>query len=68
MCMGFVCKEVYVPSAGIKGMRNNTRLVAHIFNLSTWEVETGRSLWVQGQPSLQSKFQEFWGSLRWLRR
>jgi hypothetical protein len=27
-------------------------------NSSTWEAETGRSLWVRGQPGLQSEFQD----------
>ena len=30
----------------------------HAFNPSTWEAEAGRSLGVQGQPTLQSKFQD----------
>ena len=32
-------------------------VVAHAFNPNTWEAEAGRSLWVGGQPGLQSKFQ-----------
>ena len=28
-------------------------MVAHTFNPSTWEAETGRSLWVRSQPGLQ---------------
>lgn len=32
-------------------------VVAHTFIRSTQEAKTGRSLWVQGQPCLQSKFQ-----------
>ena len=28
----------------------------HIFNLSTWEAETDGSLWILGQPGLQSDF------------
>ena len=33
-------------------------MVTHTFNPSTWEAEAGRSLWVRGQHSLQSKFQD----------
>ena len=33
-------------------------MVAHDFNPSTWEAEEGGSLWVQGYPILQSKFQD----------
>ena len=33
-------------------------MVAHTFNPSTQEVEAGRSLWVQGQPGLQSELQD----------
>ena len=29
-----------------------------VSSLSTWEAEVGRSLWVWGQPGLQSKFQD----------
>ena len=35
--------------------------MVHIFNLSTWEVEAGGSLRVQGQPGLQSEFQDSQG-------
>jgi hypothetical protein len=31
-------------------------MVVHASNLSTQETETGGSLWVQGQPGLQSDF------------
>ena len=33
-------------------------VVTHPFNLSTQEAEAGRSLWVWGQSSLQSEFQD----------
>jgi hypothetical protein len=33
----------------------------HTFNPSTWEAEAGRSLGVQGQPVLQSEFQDSQG-------
>ena len=33
-------------------------VVLHTFNPSTWEAETGGSLWDWGQPGLQSGFQE----------
>jgi hypothetical protein len=33
-------------------------VVAHAFNLSTLKAEAGRSLRVQGQPDLQSEFQD----------
>ena len=35
--------------------------MTHAFNPSTWEAEAGGSLRVQGQPGLQSKFQDSWG-------
>ena len=31
--------------------------VMQFFHASTWEAESGRSLWVQGQPGLHSEFQ-----------
>lgn len=31
-------------------------MMANAFNTNTRETETGGSLWVQGQPDLQSKF------------
>ena len=31
-------------------------MIVHTFDPSTWEVETDRPLWVQGQSSLQSNF------------
>lgn len=36
-------------------------MVAHAISSSTWEAEIGRSMWVQGQPSLQSKFEDSQG-------
>jgi hypothetical protein len=33
----------------------------HTFDPSTWEAETGGSLWVWGQPGLQSGFQDSQG-------
>ena len=33
-------------------------LVFQAFNPSTWEAEAGVCLWIQGQPVLQSKFQD----------
>ena len=33
-------------------------VVAHSFNPSTWEAEASPSLCIQGQPGLQSKFQD----------
>jgi hypothetical protein len=36
-------------------------VVAQTFNPSTWEAEAVRSLWVQGQPGLQSEFQDSQG-------
>ena len=35
--------------------------MAQAFNPSTWEAEIGGSLWVWGQPGLQSKFQDSQG-------
>ena len=32
--------------------------VVHAFNPSIQDAETGGSLWVQGQPGLQSQFQD----------
>ena len=36
-------------------------MVVHTFSPSTWEVETGGFLWVQGQPILKSEFQDSQG-------
>ena len=33
-------------------------MMAHTLDPSTWETEAGGSLWVWGQPGLQSKFQD----------
>ena len=33
-------------------------VMAGAFNLSTQEADTGRSLWVWGQPGLKNKFQD----------
>ena len=33
-------------------------MVAHIFNPSTWEAETARSMWVPGQSGLHCEFQD----------
>ena len=33
-------------------------MVAHTFNPSTQKAEAGGSLWIQGQPGLQSEIQE----------
>ena len=43
-----------------QGLLNKTCwvVVAHTFNPSTWEAEAGGFLWGQGQPGLQSKFQD----------
>jgi hypothetical protein len=35
-------------------------VVAHAFNPNTWETEAGE-FWVQGQPGLQSEFQDSQG-------
>ena len=32
--------------------------MTHAFNPSTQETETGRSLWIQGKPGLENKFQD----------
>jgi hypothetical protein len=37
-------------------------VVTYPFNPSTQEAEAGRSLWVWGQPGLQSEFQDSQGS------
>ena len=37
--------------------------MVHAFNLSTREVEAGRSLRVQGQPDIQSEFQDSLGHI-----
>ena len=36
-------------------------IVLHTFNPSTGEVEAGGSLWLWGQPGLQSEFQDSQG-------
>ena len=44
--------------------RNNSLVVvvvAHTFSASAQEAEAGRSLWVWGQPGLQSEFQDSQG-------
>ena len=33
-------------------------MVVHDFSPSSWEVETSRSLWAEGQPGLQNEFQD----------
>ena len=38
--------------------KSNWVMMVHTFNSSTQEAEAGRSLWVQSQPGLQSKFQD----------
>jgi hypothetical protein len=45
-------------------------VVVHIFNLITQEAEAGESLWVWGQPGLQSKFQKSQGYTEkpWLKK
>jgi len=39
----------------------NHSVVAHTFNPRTGETKAGGSLWVRGQPDLQSKFQDSQG-------
>jgi hypothetical protein len=41
--------------------KTSCMVVAHDFTLSTREAKTGGSLWVQGQPALQGKFQSSLG-------
>ena len=36
-------------------------MVGHTFNFSTHDADAGRSLWVQGQPGLNSEFQDSQG-------
>lgn len=36
--------------------QNPSKFSIEVFNSSTWEAETGTSLWVQGQPGLHNKF------------
>jgi hypothetical protein len=36
-------------------------VMAHAFNPSTWGVEGQADFWVQGQPGLQSEFQDSQG-------
>jgi hypothetical protein len=33
-------------------------MLVHMFTLSTWKAEAGRSLWIQSQSGLQSEFQD----------
>ena len=56
-CLIFVITK-HINTKVIKVCRNWQTLVAHGFNPSTWEAEAGRSLWVPGQPDLQSKCQD----------
>jgi hypothetical protein len=37
-------------------------IVAHTFNLSTWETKVGRSLCIQSQSGLHSEFQDSQGT------
>jgi hypothetical protein len=56
----FSLPEEYFEWVFYKTKQNNMLLlvmVAHAFNSSTQDTETGRSLWVQGQPELHNKFQ-----------
>ena len=52
--------QVRIPCLGtverIKKAQVSLVLVAHAFNPSTREAEAGGSLWVPGQPGLQSEF------------
>jgi hypothetical protein len=41
----------------LKMLTGQPGMVAHTFNLSTWEAEAGR-FWVRGQPGLQSELQD----------
>lgn len=45
------CVTVYIKPQGISWM------VACAYSPSVWKVEAGGSLWVHGQPGLQSEFQ-----------
>jgi hypothetical protein len=48
-------------SRGIKKIKFSRAVVAHTFNPSTWEAEAGGFLSFQGQPGLQSEFQDSQG-------
>jgi hypothetical protein len=43
-----------------KNIKTEPGVVVHAFNPSTWEAEAG-DFWVQGQPGLQSEFQDSQG-------
>ena len=57
MSYKFLVKEEQVRGFSTLKWIMSQVLVLHAFNPSTWEAEAGGSLWVQGQPSLQSVFQ-----------
>jgi hypothetical protein len=52
---------LYTASKLLWIIEQNRAVVAHTFNPNTWEAEVDRSLWVRGQPSLQSEFQDSQG-------
>jgi hypothetical protein len=56
-----VCICVAQTVALLRGVALLWAMVVHAFNPSTWEAEAGGSLWVRGQPGLQSEFQDSQG-------
>jgi hypothetical protein len=57
-CVLCTCFLTLKPSLPLKYQWCARGSVVHTFNSSTPEAEAGGSLWVQGQPGLQSEFQD----------
>ena len=50
--------NTYNKNKSFKKICTSQEVLTHAFDLNTGEVETNRSLWIWGQPGLQSKFHD----------